>query len=200
MGMAADYAAAAAGRRDGPQFIWVPAAPAAGEGAAVAREARYGGRVSYSVREAVAGEEETVLPLYEWLFAEPGTRPDGWDREWAAEALRLAIEGPQSAVFVARERGEPGFLGFATAYIDLPSVRYGTRCWVEDLAVDPDRRSAGIGGLLLDAAERWAGGMGATHLELDTGVARVEARRFYESRSPAAQCVSYQWSLDPRGS
>ena len=155
--------------------------------------------MSYSVREAIAGEEEAVLPLYEWLFAAPGARPDGWDREWATEALRIAIEGPQSAVFVARGGDVPGFVGFGTAYIDLPSVRYGTRCWVEDLAVDPDRRSAGIGGLLLDAAGSWASRMGATHLELDTGVARVDARRFYESRGPAAQCVSYQWSLDPRG-
>jgi GNAT superfamily N-acetyltransferase len=74
-------------------------------------------------------------------------------------------------------------------------VRYGRRCWVEDLAVDPNRRSGGVGGMLLDAAEDWARGRGATHLELDSGLARTDAHRFYERREPDIVGYSYSWRL-----
>lgn len=140
------------------------------------------------------------MPLYEWLFAEPGRRPANWDTESALMALQRAIEGGQSAVFVAEMGDENGFVGFCAAYIDLLSVRYGTRCWVEDLAVAPGRRSSGIGGLLLDSVEAWAAENGATHLELDSGILRTGAQRFYRSRGPVAESLCFQWSLDPRGS
>ncbi|MCB0827652.1 MAG: GNAT family N-acetyltransferase [Solirubrobacterales bacterium] len=152
-----------------------------------------------TVREAAAGEEEEIVPLYEWLFAAPGTRPAGWDPEWAARALKTAIEDPNSVVFVAQEEGEGELLGLCSAYIDLPSVRYGERCWVEDLTVDPDCRSAGIGSRLLDAAEAWGRGKGATHLELDTGIARVDSQLFYEARGPVTTSICYQWRLDSPG-
>ena len=71
------------------------------------------------------------------------------------------------------ERDDGAIVGFCTAYLDLLSVRYGLRCWVEDLAVDPDRRSRGIGAALLAAAREWAAARGASHLELDSAEARV---------------------------
>ncbi len=96
-------------------------------------------------------------------------------------------------VLIAEEDGE--VLGICTAYLDLNSVRYGLRCWVEDLAVSPEHRSSGIGGQLLDAAEAWARERGATHLELDTGLARSDAQRFYKRRGPATTGYSYSWEL-----
>lgn len=71
-------------------------------------------------------------------------------------------------------------VGFCTAYLEFSSVRFGRRCWVEDLAVDPERRSQGVGAALLGAAKGWARSAGATHLELDSGLARPDAHRFYE--------------------
>jgi GNAT superfamily N-acetyltransferase len=146
-----------------------------------------------TVREARAAEEGAVVALYEWLFAAPGARPRQWDAERATAALADAIAGPDSAVLVAEDDGS--LVGLCTAYIDLESVRYGRRCWVEDLAVDPNRRSGGVGGMLLDAAEDWARGRGATHLELDSGLARTDAHRFYERRGPDIVGYSYSWRL-----
>src|SRR5918992_823872 len=97
--------------------------------------------------------------MYEWLVAPPGSLPPRWDPGWARAAIAETIEGPDSALFVAERRGE--LLGFASAYLDLNSVRFGRRCWVEDLAVSPEHRSEGIGKALLDAAKRWARGRGA---------------------------------------
>jgi GNAT superfamily N-acetyltransferase len=82
-----------------------------------------------------------------------------------------------------------------TAYLDLDSVRFGPRCWVEDLAVDPGTRSQGVGHALLGAARRWARDAGATHLELDTAEARTDARRFYERERPSWRSISYAWKL-----
>jgi GNAT superfamily N-acetyltransferase len=76
-------------------------------------------------------------------------------------------------------------------------VRFGRRCWVEDLAVDPESRSQGIGAALLAEARRWAEARGATHLELDTAEARTDARRFYERERPSWRSISYAWRLDP---
>jgi GNAT superfamily N-acetyltransferase len=146
-----------------------------------------------TIREAQPGEEEHLIPMYEWLFAPPGYRPPGWDEERARQALTEAMVSPQSSVFVADDDG--ALVGFCTAYLELNSVRFGQRCWVEDLAVHPDLRSAGIGGALLDAAEDWARGAGATHFELDTGLAREDSQRFYERRVPAAKGYSYSWLL-----
>lgn len=151
--------------------------------------------MSAAIREARRGEEEAVLATYEWLFAAPGSVPGGWDPGRAVAALAAAIDSDSAAVLVAEQEGR--LVGLCTAYVDLDSVRFGRRCWVEDLAVEPEHRSQGIGGALLDAAGNWAAGRGATHLELDTGEARTDAQRFYERRGPAWRTISYAFLLDP---
>jgi GNAT superfamily N-acetyltransferase len=149
--------------------------------------------VAPEIREAAIEEAPRIVPMYEWLFEPPGYRPDAWDPPRAERALKEAIEAYESAVFVAEEAGE--FVGLCTAYLELNSVRYGQRCWIEDLVVDPGRRSQGTGGALLDAAGDWARERGATHLELDTGLARADAQRFYERREPVTKSYSYSWRL-----
>jgi GNAT superfamily N-acetyltransferase len=146
-----------------------------------------------TIREAHLGEEERIMGMYEWLFAPPGYTPPAWDPERARKALEAATADDASTVLIAEHRAE--LLGFATAYLDLNSVRFGLRCWIEDLAVSPEHRSQGVGGALLDAAKAWARERGATHLELDTGLARDGAQRFYERRQPATKGFSYSWRL-----
>ena len=145
------------------------------------------------VREAVAGEVERVLGMYEWLFAPPGSLPPSWDPERARDAIGAAIADEEAAVLVAEHRGD--LLGLCTAYLDMNSVRYGPRCWVEDLAVSPERRSQGVGKDLLDAAKDWARDRGATHLELDSSDARADAHRFYEREDPSWRSVCFAWEL-----
>ena len=145
------------------------------------------------IRHALPGEVERVLGMYEWLFAPPGSVPSAWDADRARDAIASAIADEEAAVLVAEHRGN--LLGLCTAYLDLSSVRFGPRCWVEDLAVSPSHRSQGVGKALLDAAKDWARQRGATHLELDSGEARTEAHRFYEREGPSWRSVSYAWEL-----
>ena len=149
--------------------------------------------MAIAVRPALPEEVDRVLGMYEWLFAPPGSLPPQWDPDRARDALAEAIAADASVVLVAEQRGE--LLGFASAYIDLNSVRYGRRCWVEDLAVNPEHRSQGAGKALLDAARGWAREAGATHLELDSGEARADAHRFYEREEPSWRGNQYSWWL-----
>ena len=116
-----------------------------------------------------------------------------WDVVAAAERLAQAIDADASAVFVADVDGRVA--GFVTAYDDMTSVRFGRRVWVEDLAVDPERRSQGLGKALLDAAKDWARDRGASHLELDSATTRADAHRFYEREQPTWTSVSFGWVL-----
>lgn len=145
------------------------------------------------VRAATPDEAAALAPSYEWLFAAPGSRPAHWDLSTAAARLAGAAAAEGSAVLVAAdsERG----VGFCTVYLDLLSVRYGARAWVEDLAVAPDERSRGTGGKLLRAAMAWATDCGASHLELDSALTRTDAHRFYDRHAPDSRSMCFSWAL-----
>jgi GNAT superfamily N-acetyltransferase len=145
------------------------------------------------IRPAVPGDVASLVAAYEWLFAPPGSQPPRWDPDRAAERLLGAIESSSAEVFVADEDG--AVAGICTVYLDLESVRFGRRAWVEDLAVDPSMRSRGLGKALLDAAKSWASERGATHLELDSAETRADAHRFYERERPSWRSVSFGWEL-----
>lgn len=145
------------------------------------------------IRAARFGEERALVPMYEWLFAPPGSRPARWDEDRAATALAEAIGSGASEILVGDDDG--ALVGLCTVYLDIPSVRFGRRAWVEDLAVHPERRSEGVGKRLLDAAKAWARERGATHLELDSGVGRVDAHRFYEREGASSRTFCFGWEL-----
>jgi GNAT superfamily N-acetyltransferase len=146
------------------------------------------------VRIRAAGERdvESFIAGYEWLFAPPGSQPADWDPDVAAQRLRATIAGPGSIALLAEDGGR--VVGICTAYIDLLSVRFGCRCWVEDLAVNPSERSRGIGARLLAEARGWAAAQGASHLELDSGEARTDAHRFYEREGSEGRSFSFRWA------
>ena len=130
-----------------------------------------------TVRPATLADEKAVLALVEELFAAPGRRPPAYTPERGAAFFRDAVGDANADVLLALD-GDVA-VGLASVYADLLSIRFGRRCWVEDLVVTAPRRSQGIGRLLLDAATEWARARGCTHLELDSAAARRDAHRFY---------------------
>lgn len=147
-----------------------------------------------SVAVASPAEAEEAVGAYEWLLAPPGKPPPSWSLDTARERLASVAGASGSAVLLATE-GD-AVVGICTVYLDILSVRYGQRAWVEDLAVDPARRSGGIGKALLDAAKEWAAARGATHLELDSAFSRPDAHRFYEREEFSWDGRSFAWALD----
>jgi GNAT superfamily N-acetyltransferase len=149
--------------------------------------------MAVEVRAAVVEDIPRLIEMYEWLFAPPGSVPGAWDPKRGEVALRQAMESHDSTVLVADDDGR--LVGFCTGYQDMHSVRFGYRVWVEDLAVDSERRSEGIGKAILDAAKDWARERGATHLELDSGIDRPDAHRFYEREQPSWESRCFAWEL-----
>jgi GNAT superfamily N-acetyltransferase len=145
------------------------------------------------VRAAVLDEVGDVTRAYEWLFAPPGTRPPQWDAARASAALARLVPSDAGTVLIAEDESE--IVGVCTVYLDIESVRFGNRAWIEDLAVHPERRSLGIGKRLLDAAKDWARARGATHLELDSAETRAAAHRFYDREQPSWRSVCFGWEL-----
>lgn len=147
-----------------------------------------------TVRPARPEETDTVLAAYAWLFAAPGSRPALWDEERARRTIAELAHAEDATLLVA-DRGTGTIAGFCSVTLDLHSVRFGLRAWVEDLAVDPAHRSEGVGKLLLDAAKAWGRERGATHLGLSSGDARTEAQRFYEREQPSSTGRQFAWAL-----
>lgn len=146
-----------------------------------------------TIRAARTDEIDQLVAAYDWLFAPPGSQPPMWDATLAAQRLRAAIESDGAEVLVADV--DECVAGICTVYDEFNSVRFGHRAWVEDLAVDPDHRSQGLGKALLDAAKDWARERGATHLELDSAPSRTDAHRFYDREEPSWTSVSFGWVL-----
>ncbi|HSK95902.1 MAG TPA: GNAT family N-acetyltransferase [Euzebyales bacterium] len=145
-----------------------------------------------AVRRAQAHDVSALVDAYDWLFAPPGLVPPRWDAARAAATLRDLIDAPDAGVLVA---DDGVIVGFCTVYLDIRSVRFGQRAWIEDLAVHPERRSLGIGQRLLASAREWATDYGATHLELDSATTRTDAHRFYQRHEPSWQSVCFGWEL-----
>jgi GNAT superfamily N-acetyltransferase len=149
--------------------------------------------MALTIRPARSDEAPLVVPLYDWLFAPPGGMAPSWDPVVAVDRVQALIDGSNSEVLLALD-GEQ-VAGFGTIAVDLLSVRFGARAWVEDLAVDPSQRSLGVGKALLDGLRSWAADHGATHLELDSGDSRVDAHRFYDREQPTWTSRCFAWWL-----
>ncbi|UJA19735.1 GNAT family N-acetyltransferase [Thermoleophilia bacterium SCSIO 60948] len=151
------------------------------------------GAPGFEIRFATPADAGELVDAYEWLFAPPGEAPPGWDPERAREAIGRVVAATGSDIIIAEADGR--IAGFCSVYLDIDSVRFGRRVWVEDLAVDPARRSGGIGAELLSRARAWARERGATHLELDSGLARPDAHRFYEREGAPRSSYVFGWRL-----
>ncbi len=125
----------------------------------------------------------------EELFEAPGIRPPGYSPERASQGFQRYMERDDGDVLLAEEDGE--LVGLASVCVDIPSIRFGTRCWLEDLVVTSRRRSTGIGARLLGEAAAWARERGCTHLELDSGNARKAAHRFYIDQGMEQQSLVF---------
>lgn len=147
--------------------------------------------MSIDIRVATASDERSFLDLLEELFDPPGMRPPAYTRELGSRGFRHAIEGADSDVLLAVEGGR--VIGLASVYVDILSIRYGPRCWLQDLVVTAPRRSGTVGKQLMDAATGWAKERGCTHLELNSGEARSDAHRFYLREGMLQSACFQRW-------
>src|SRR5262245_15987188 len=119
--------------------------------------------MTMEIRPATLEDEEAARWLREQLFEPPGGVPPDYTRERFSAAFRSAVEQPNADILLAFD-GDTA-VGLTSVYADIQSLGFGPKCWLQDMVVDKERRSQGIGGLLMAAAENWARARGLTHIE-----------------------------------
>lgn len=147
-----------------------------------------------AVRAATHADEEQTLTLLEELFAPPGKPPRDYTRARGAIGFRHAVEAENADILLALDAGT--LVGLASVYVDFPSLRFGWRCWLEDLVVTASRRGSGVGRILLKASRDWARAHGCTHLELNSAVTRADAHRFYSANGMVQDSLSFALRVD----
>lgn len=121
--------------------------------------------VTISIAPAVPADIPAVLAIEEVAFTDP----------WSAQSFRDALLQP--AIYFACARGDgDGVVGYVVAWFA------GGEGEITNLAVERARRSAGIGGSLLDAALDEGARRKALAVFLEVRESNLSARRLYHSR------------------
>ena len=144
------------------------ARPAAA-GAVIAEPAR-----AVRVRRAEARDLARVVAIEETAFADP----------WTEDAFRSSLSLAHMRFLVAEsgqgtgqaEAGEPAVVGYVLAMVLGPEGE------IADIAVAPEARGRGIGGILLDQVTAALRREGVRTMYLEVRESNAAARRLYESR------------------
>lgn len=108
---------------------------------------------------------------------------------------------------VARQQKEGYLLAFvesegeiraAAGYRFLESLFSGKNLYVDDLVTREQDRSRGYGGELLDWLINEAREHGCETLELDSGVQRFDAHRFYFSKRMSISSYHFRIKIEPK--
>jgi GNAT superfamily N-acetyltransferase len=129
------------------------------------------------IRLAAVGDAAAIAALVEryWVFESIG----GFDRQRIEALLRGLLSAPErGACWVAEAEG--GVCGYLLAVFMFSLEHGGLMAEIDELFVSPQMRSAGVGTLLVAAAERDLAGRGLVRLQLQLGVDNHGAGRFYE--------------------
>jgi GNAT superfamily N-acetyltransferase len=118
-------------------------------------------------------------------------RPDVAGGDFVATARRLAADGYRLACVV-----EDGTVSAVAGFHLRENLPWGRHVYVDDLVTDAARRSRGAGAALMEWLVAYARRAGCTSVQLDSGVQRFAAHRFYLRER--FQISSHHFSLDLR--
>ena len=118
------------------------------------------------VREAGVSDLARVWAIEKASFADP----------WGASEFRSVLDSPPTIFLVAADAGQKAVLGYAVALTVLDESE------ILNIAVDPEFRGHGVGGLLLDAALAEVKARGAVAVFLEVRESNEAARKLYRSR------------------
>jgi GNAT superfamily N-acetyltransferase len=105
--------------------------------------------------------------------------------------IRQQQEGGYTLVFLAEQEEIRAAAGFRI----LENLASGRVLYVDDLVTDAQRRSGGHGGTLFDWLLAHAREQGCDTLELDSGVQRFDAHRFYLLRRMSISSHHFRFAL-----
>jgi ribosomal protein S18 acetylase RimI-like enzyme len=123
---------------------------------------------------------------------------------WQACGLTRPWNDPAADIALARKGSNATVLIGHDSHSIVATVLVGHdghRGWVYYLAVDPERRHKGYGGVMMDAAEDWLRGRGIEKLQLMVRSGNSQVKTFYQSLGYSEQeRIIYAKWLDGRAS
>ena len=129
------------------------------------------------IRLATPGDAAKIAALVERYWEFESIR--GFDRPRTESLLGSLLAAPTlGACWVSETEGR--LTGYLVAVFMLSLEHGGLMAEIDEVFVLPDMRSAGLGALLVAAAERDLAGRGMRRLQLQLGVGNDRARLFYE--------------------
>ena len=117
-------------------------------------------------------------------------RPHIQEQDFVSIVRRQFVDGYQLA-FIRRHQKVEAVAGFRL----LHNLPWGRFCYVDDLVTDERTRSLGLGKELLDWLCEFARKEGCKRLELDSGVQRFAAHRFYLRQRMSISCHHFSLEL-----
>jgi GNAT superfamily N-acetyltransferase len=140
-------------------------------------------------RSVILAESDAEIAACAAVMAQ--LRPDVAGEDFVARVRRLAAGGYRLAC--VRDDGRVVAVAGFHVRENLP---WGRHLYVDDLVTDAAQRSTGAGRALVDWLVAHARAAGCTNLQLDSGVHRFAAHRFYLRERFAI--TSHHFSLDLR--
>lgn len=139
-----------------------------------------------SFREIALDDSAVWFPILHQLRPEPSqTEAEAIVRE-AHDASGYRLYG------VFEEETCVGLVGWRI----LTDFVHGKHLYIDDLVVDSNQRSRGIGEEILAAAESFARAQGCTGLRLCTGVDNARGKSFYEKCGLSLRAVAFKRSFE----
>lgn len=126
---------------------------------------------------ATAADIPQLCALLGLLFAQEAEfQPDAAKQ---SAALQLIIDSPQTGHILLWREGAD-IVGMVSLLYSISTACGGKAAWLEDLVIHPDRRGAGLGSALLQAAIALAQQQGCLRITLLTDRSNDAAIRFYQ--------------------
>lgn len=117
-------------------------------------------------------------------------RPHLKEKDFVSVVRQQFKEGYRIAC-IRRKKKVAAVAGFRV----LHGLAWGHYCYVDDLVTDEQARSQGLGGELLAWLCEFARAEGCKRLELDSGVQRFAAHRFYLRQCLFISCHHFSFEL-----
>ena len=118
-------------------------------------------------------------------------RPHLKEKDFVGIVRRQFAEGYQ-LVFIRRKRKVVAMTGFRV----LNNLIWGRFCYVDDIVTDEQTRSQGLGRQLMEWLCEFARAASCLRLELDSGVQRFAAHRFYLRNQMWISCHHFSLELN----
>ncbi|MCB5191213.1 GNAT family N-acetyltransferase [Methylobacillus arboreus] len=130
------------------------------------------------IRPAQAADIPALCNLLQQLFSiEQDFTPDSARQ---ATGLQLLLANPKQGAILVAQNTEGKVVGMVSAQLVISTAQGSPAAWIEDMVIDKQWRSQGLGRRLLDDVLAWAKAQGATRAQLLVDMDNQPAIAYYD--------------------